>query len=226
MLMAFFITSILCFSISPLRPAPLPVTSEGSLPSSTDVTAEAVVVFPMPISPVRIISWPSLTKAPTVSMLLSSILIHSSLVIAGPLAIFPLPYDSFILFIFSTSLTIPASMGRTFTPALLAIIQAADSPRRKLLAAMAVTSFPHWDIPSSTTPLSAHIITSTLFSKVKSQLPLMPAICVITFSSLPRENSGLTSVSHFSSDFFTASVSISLICFIASSSFINTPTFQ
>ena len=128
-------------------------------------------------------------------MLLFIIVTHSSRLIAATVAIFFVPYDTFILGMSFTSEAIPASIGSISTFALSAIIHTVDFFSKKLLATVAVTSLPHCEMPSETTPLSAHIITSAFLSNVKSLLPFTPAIWVIVFSSLPKENKGLTTES-------------------------------
>ena len=102
----------------------------------------------------------------------------SSLVIAGSFAKLCVPYITLYSFFVTdgTSVAIPTSTGKRSTFASSAMIQTLVSPLVKLSATIAVTSWPVCVTPSSTTPLSAHIMISPRFRSSKSEVPLIPAI--------------------------------------------------
>ena len=93
-----------------------------------------------------------------------------------------------------TSVAIPTSTGKRSTFASSAMMQTLVSPLVKLSATIAVTSCPVCVTPSSTTPLSAHIMISPRFRSSKSEVPLIPAIWITASSRLPRLNSGFPTV--------------------------------
>ena len=77
-------------------PVPRPVTSSGSVPVMTDTMAEDGVVFPMPMSPVPMISRPSWYFS-TSSMPARIACSASSRVMAGPTAMFFVPWATFLI---------------------------------------------------------------------------------------------------------------------------------
>ena len=78
------------------------------------------------------------------------------------------------------------SIGKISAPALRHRIPAVAFSERKFSATCAVTSCPVWVTPSSTTPLSAHIVIRPFLSSFTREVRCMPAICIIISSSLPR----------------------------------------
>ena len=51
---------------------------------------------------------------------------------------------------------------------------------------MAVTSWPVWVTPSATTPLSAHMATTAFWERSTLGSPVMPAMRMMSRSSMPR----------------------------------------
>ena len=186
------ITSIFRLRPALSNPAPLPVTVSGSRPVSTEITALEVVVFPIPISPVPASSQPFSYKIPAASMPTSNAFTVSSLVMAGsfkkslvPQAILrsKIPVSDILA-------AIPTSTGRTSAPAQAAIRQTQERLAAIFFATAAVTSCPVWVTPSSTIPLSAHMITMHFLSRENSSRCFTPATRQISSSSTPKLFSG------------------------------------
>ena len=70
-------------------------------------------------------------------------------------------------------------------------------PLVKFSATIRVTSWPVWVTPSSTTPWSAHMTASALFSTgIRSALPRIPAIFIMSSSMIPRLPMGFATEFH------------------------------
>ena len=113
----------------------------------------------------------------------------SCLLIAGPFAIFFVPYATFS-FRREVSLAIPISTGKISAPIDRHIMLEVALPDSIFSETIAVTSCPDCVTPSSTTPLSAHITTSAFLSRWILSFPVIPAIRTRASSSLPRLCSG------------------------------------
>ena len=114
----------------------------------------------------------------------------------------------------------PISTGQIFVPARLHMIATQDFSSRKFSATVAVTSCPHWVTPSSTTPLSAHMMTSAFRSICTSPVRWIPAIWINAFSSRPRLPNGFPSPSQCCFAAAMAATSTGRIFCIVSSSVI------
>lgn len=171
------------------RPAPRPVMASGSQPSSTLATALAVVVLPMPISPVAkrltSCSLQSFTSSAPARMACSRVM-------AGPFEISPVPLATRR---FSTpgcelKSLMPISTGISLQFARRAIRQAGVVPSANPRATMAVTSLPVWVTPWATTPLSAQKINRAFLFRSMSTEPVTDAIWHSASSRRPRLPSG------------------------------------
>ena len=195
---ALSIAAIFRLNPSALSPAPLPVINFTGISVNTDATALLVVVFPIPISPVAKISYDFDFNIPTISIPVRIARIASVLVMAASRVIFFVP--GAILYSFfvtpGTSDTIPISIGNRSTPAIWAILHTLVSLFVKFSATTAVTSCPVCVTPSSTTPLSAHMMTRPFLSKLYAGLPFIPAIFVTASSNFPRLNKGFAICFH------------------------------
>ena len=191
--MALRITAIFRSSPSSDRPAPRPVTSSTRRPSSTAVTAAAVVVLPMPISPAANRRYPLPLSSSASVMPVTTAATASSRVMAGPLAMLLVPRVTWRRSRppSSTGWAIPMSTGNTCAPAVQAMRQTQASPQAMEAATEAVTSGPVWVTPSSVTPLSAQKTASAFLSRLTSAVPWTPAARITASSSRPRPPMGL-----------------------------------
>ena len=164
------------------------MTASGSTPRSTEATAAAVVVLPIPISPVIIILYPFSMHSLTQSMPTETACLHCSRVIAAPTAIFFVPLSTLrrISLSQSTSPHIPTSTAKTSALYTLAIVLMLEVPSAIAFATIPVTLLSVWVTPSQTTPLSAHIITAHRLSKEKFSVPNIPASLITSSSPIPR----------------------------------------
>ena len=183
-----------------------------------------VVVFPIPISPVAIRSYPCSASSPTFRIPTRMACATCSLDIAGSSTIFFVPYITLSSGCVTdeTSVVIPTSIGNKSTPAVCAIIHTLVAHFVKLSATIAVTSCPVWVTPSDTTPLSAQKISNPFFLISKSAFLRIPDIRITASSSFPKLNSGLATVFHrffacsshaFSTGFIILNFSISNLSF-------------
>ncbi len=140
---------------------PLPAASKGDISHITDAIAAEDVVFPIPMSPVPIMSNPLSFSDSTISMPLSIESTASSLDMAGPQAMFFVPGPTFLIKSLGSSMSsqaTPISTTTTLAPMCLARTFIAAPPWRKLLTICDVTSLGYALTPSSTTPWSAAMV--------------------------------------------------------------------
>ena len=96
---------------------------------------------------------------------------------------------------------IPISIGTVSAPITAAIFPTEEAPFAICFATAAVTSWPDWLTPSSTIPLSAHMIMTAFFEISISSVPKIAPICAIRVSNLPIPSSGFAIWSQFSNTF-------------------------
>ena len=187
-------TSIFRFKPASDSPAPLPVSRRGSAPSRAHATALAVVVLPMPISPVAIIEYPfscsSLTREAPVRIARS----QSSRDMARVRKKLPVPRKTCTSRTPSTGRSMPISTGNTSAPATFAILHTVALPAAMFPATVAVTSLPVCVTPSATTPLSAQNVSTQRLTPTCASG--MPSICATMSSNNPMPLSGLAMESH------------------------------
>ncbi len=150
-------TSVLRARVSSLMPVPRPVTSAGSAPVKTEMSAADAVVFAMPISPVSSALLPAATRSRAVSMPTSMACLASSRVIAGPAVMSDVPAR--ILRgsrpgVAGRSVATPTSTTQTSAPTWLAKALQTAPPPRKLATIWAVTSCGQGVTPWACTPWS------------------------------------------------------------------------
>ena len=174
------------------------MTSPGRRPTSAHSSAVAVVVLPMPISPVATMSYPFSAQKSMSSIPTFMAFSHSSWLMAGSETMSPVPFRTFSFLTPAkiSSLSIPISTGITSIPSLFVITQTELCPVPRSLATSAVTLFPHWETPSRTTPLSAHSTTKALRERSGITLPCIDAILEIRSSRSPSPSMGLAIASH------------------------------
>ena len=128
----------------------------------------------------------------------STACIHSSSVIAGPWAKFLVPFMTLrsITPLGLASELIPISTGIISVWAAFAIRHTELSLLPIQPATAAVTSCPDCDTPSSTMPLSAHIIMTARFLMSISSESWMAPIRAVISSNRPRLSRGLAIESH------------------------------
>ena len=180
------------------RPAPRPVISTGARPSSTLATALAVVVLPMPISPVASRRTPPAHSSRAVSTPVRTACTASPRLMAGPWVMSAVPRRTHRCTMRAPvrGTAVPMSTGTTSAPAERAMAHTLVSPVDMFSATMAVTSWPVWVTPWATTPLSAHMTTTARLEMSTSALPVMPAMRMTASSSAPRLPRGLAMESH------------------------------
>ena len=195
--MAFSMVATLPARASCVIPVPRPVTRAAGSPLSTEMTAEAAVVLPMPTSPVQMMSRPLASSSSTSRMPLSMARTASSRVIAGPCAMLAVPMRTL-------SWRMSAALRSAFTPRSVTMTRAPTcrpmtlmpAPPATMLNTMAgVTSAGKALTPSATTPWSAAMTAMALSAMTGCSLPWMPASWMERVSRRPSALGGLVSCS-------------------------------
>ncbi len=138
-------------------PVPRPVTSPGSAPVKTEISAADAVVLAMPISPVSRALLPAATRSRAVSMPTSMAALTSSRVSAGPVVMSAVPGRTLRgrrPGVAGRSEATPTSMMQTSAPTWLANALQTAPPPRKLATIWAVTSCGQGVTPWACTPWS------------------------------------------------------------------------
>ncbi len=169
-------------------PVPLPVIKKAGKPVKAARMAVLGVVLPIPISPVASSSTPFSISAAATSIPASTAARACSLLMAGPVAISPVPGPTRRTFRrgSSTGLTIPTSTQITLAPACLVRTLIAAPPSRNPRTICRVTSWSATLTFRAATPWSPAQVMTALFSRTGFTSPVIPAIFTATSSSMPR----------------------------------------
>ena len=179
-------------------PAPRPVVCSAGRCKSAAATAPAVVVLPIPISPVPSSVYPCSFNVPTRRIPVSMAWITCARLMAGSLvkSFVPFPIRQDNMARACTASRMPISTAYTSVPLSAHIRLTLAFPDAILSATRAVTWLPVCVTPWAVTPLSAQNTSMARLRIAISAVPWIPAILTSISSSLPRPCKGLATLSH------------------------------